>query len=290
MTDDAYALDKRRLRVAFARATGSYDESAVLQAEIGRRLLERLDYVHLDPRRVLDAGAGTGRGSRALRERYRRAEIVALDIAQAMLCELRRRSGGWRERFRRTPAVCADVERLPLADGCIDLIHSNVALQWSMSLDAVFGEFRRVLAPGGLLMFTTFGPDTLRELRAAWAEVDDRVHVHAFADMHDIGDALLRAGFSDPVVDREDIVLTYGDVKTLMQDLRQIGATNAAVGRGRGLMTPRRLRALEQAYARRRDRDGRLPATYEVIYGHAWCPRPMSVNARPVIPIRPVSG
>jgi malonyl-CoA O-methyltransferase len=267
--NDRYRLDKRRVRATFDRAAPGYDAAAPLQHEVCDRLLERLDLVRLAPRRVLDAGAGTGRGMRGLRRRYRRAELYGLDLSPAMLREARRRAGWW----RRPSWVCADLEYLPFADATVDLLFSNLALQWCNDLGRTLRGFRRVMAPGGLLMFTTFGPDTLRELRTAWREADaDHVHVNAFLDMHDIGDALLRAGFSGPVMDMEMITVTYPHPGRLMADLRAIGATNANAGRERGLTTRARLRAVEAAYERFRLPDGVLPATYEVIYGHAWAP------------------
>ncbi|MFN2348176.1 MAG: malonyl-ACP O-methyltransferase BioC [Thioalkalivibrio sp.] len=268
--DDRYRLDRRRVRVSFDRAARQYDEAAVLQHEVCDRLLQRLDLVKLAPARILDLGAGTGRGARGLRARYRRATVCALDLSEAMLRETRRRAGWW----RRPLAVAGDAQRLPFADAAFELIYSSLSLQWSDDLDATFTGLRRVLAPGGLFTFTTFGPDTLRELRAAWAQVDpEGIHVNRFFDMHDIGDALVRAGFADPVMDMEMITVTYATVRRLMEDLRAIGATNAATGRPRGLMPRSWLGELEKAYEVFRLEGGTLPATYEVVYGHAWAPR-----------------
>lgn len=268
--DDRYRLDRRRVRASFDRAARQYDEAAVLQHEVCDRLLERLDVVKLAPERILDLGAGTGRGARGLRARYRRATVCALDLSEAMLHETRRRAGWW----RRPLVVAGDAQRLPFRDAAFDLIYSSLSLQWSDDLDAAFTGLRRVLAPGGLLTFTSFGPDTLRELRAAWAQADpEGIHVNRFFDMHDIGDALVRAGFADPVMDVEMITVTYARVRQLMGDLRAIGATNATVGRSRGLMPRSWLRELERAYEDFRQEDGTLPASYEVVYGHAWAPR-----------------
>jgi malonyl-CoA O-methyltransferase len=267
--DERYRLDKRRVRAAFDRAAATYDEAAPLQHEICDRLLERLDWIRFAPSRALDVGTGTGRGIRRLRKRYPRAQLLGLDISPAMLARARR-AGGW---WRRPAWVCGDLERLPFADARLDLVLSSLALQWCNDLDLTLTGFRRVLAPGGLLMFTTFGPDTLRELRAAWQAADPgHVHVNAFHDMHDIGDALVRTGFADPVMDMELVTVTYTDVGRLMGELRAIGATNANAGRERGLFTRARLRAVEAAYDGFRLPDGRLPATYEVVYGHAWAP------------------
>ncbi|MFP4683831.1 MAG: methyltransferase domain-containing protein, partial [Ectothiorhodospira sp.] len=214
---------------------------------------------------------------------YRGARVVALDLSPAMLRTAARATGWW----RRPDLVCGDVEALPFADAGFDLVFSSLAVQWCNDLEQALAEFRRVLAPGGLLMFTTLGPDTLVELRRAWAAVDGCPHVSDFVDMHDIGDALVRGGFADPVMDMERMTLTYGDVRGLMGDLKAIGATNAARGRGRGLTGPGRLRAVEAAYEGFRDGRGRLPATYEVIYGHAWAPQaPPPRRPERVIPIR----
>ena len=264
-------IDKASVRRSFDRAAPRYDAAAVLQREIGGRLLERLDYCRLAPKTILDLGCGTGQAIGALMRRYPKARVIALDFAFGML-RLARRRGTWLNRPR---VVCADAEVLPLADGCVDLIVSNATLQWCNDLDRTFSDLLRVLRPGGLLMFSSFGPDTLKELRAAWAAADGQrpghVHVSPFADMHDVGDALVRARFADPVMDAEHLTLTYPGLRDLMRDLKGIGAHNAGRDRPRGLTGPRRLAALEAAYEAHR-RDGRLPATYEVVYGHAWAP------------------
>ncbi|KAB7624431.1 malonyl-ACP O-methyltransferase BioC [Alkalilimnicola sp. S0819] len=260
--------DKRWVSRSFAAAAGSYDEVAVLQREVADRLLERLELVRLSPERILDAGSGTGYASAALRRRYPGARLYALDIAQPMAAASRDR-GSWR---RRIHGVCGDAEQLPLASASIDLVVSSLALQWCRDLDAALTEFFRVLRPGGLLIFTSFGPDTLRELRTAWAAVDEYSHVNAFVDMHDVGDALVRAGFADPVLDVEPFTLTYEAVPDLMRDLKALGAHNVTVGRNRGLTGRGRLQAMMRAYEDFRDAQGRLPASYEVVHAHAWMP------------------
>jgi malonyl-CoA O-methyltransferase len=262
----AYALDASRVRRSFNRAAGTYDAAAVLQNEVRGDLLQRLDFMTLAPRVVLDAGAGTGHGSRALIRRYAKAQVIALDFSLRML-QTAGRQQPWLRRFAR---VCADVERLPLAEGSVDLIVSNLMLQWC-NPDAAFAECRRVLAPRGLLSFSTLGPDTLRELRSAWREVDSNTHVHQFTDMHDIGDALVRAGFASPVLDVERYTLNYLDVRGVAADLKATGAHNAAAGRAKNLTGRRRFAQLQTAYEAFRQ-DGRLPATYEVVFGHAWAP------------------
>lgn len=262
-----YRLDKRQARLAFERAALTYDEAAALQREIGQRLIERLQLIRLQPVAILDLGAGTGTFSKALLQRYRKADVIALDVALNMLRHTQRR-GSW---FRKPRCVCSDAERLPFADDSFDFIFSNLMLQWCMDLDSVFTELRRVLAPGGLLMFTTLGPDTLKELRASWEAVDGYTHVNSFIDMHDVGDALVNTHWAEPVMDTERITVTYREVRTLMQDLKHLGAHNVTVGRPRGLTGKQRWRQVAGAYEQFRV-DGVLPASYEVVYGHAWSP------------------
>jgi len=286
---EAFALDKRQLRRSFDRAAGTYDLAAVLQREVCNRALERLDLVRLDPRLIVDAGSGTGFGARSLAKRYPRAAVIESDIADAMLRAARARRPRWRRWFGggRELFVCADNERLPLRDGAAQMIWSNLAFQWSDNLPGVFSECRRVLQAEGLLSFTTFGPDTLKELRNAFPPQSGTVHVNRFVDMHDIGDMLVHAGFSNPVMDMEVLTLTYDSVEQLMRELKALGAHNVTRGRGRGLSGRGLLRQVRSRYEPHR-RDGRLPATFEVIYGHAWKPKPrLGPAGRAVIDIKP---
>lgn len=273
-------LDFAEVRRAFDHAAASYDAHAVLQREVCDRLLERLDYMTLQPGRVLDVGSGTGYGLAHLRARYAEAECCAIDIAPAMLSAARARlpQPTWAQRAlqrltpnpsRLTHLLCADMERLPLAPNSMNLVWSSLALQWAHDLEATLKGFHQVLAPGGLLMFATFGPDTLKELRSAFAAVDDAPHVNRFIDLHDIGDMLIHAGFASPVMEMDMLTLTYDDLKSLMRDLKGIGAHNAVATRKRGLLGKSAWARLEQAYELHRI-EGRLPATFEVVYGHAW--------------------
>jgi malonyl-CoA O-methyltransferase len=264
--NSAYRLDKKKTRLGFERAADTYDEAAVLQREIGERLLERLDYVRLEPSRVLDLGCGTGQITAQLMKRYPKAIPYSLDIALSMTKKALQH-GGW---FRKPKAICASADALPIRDDCIDIMLSNLMLQWCDDLVQVFAGLNRVLSSEGLFMFTTFGPDTLKELRQSWHQVDGYTHTSQFVDMHDVGDALLQSGFSQPVVDMETITMTYPSVRALMKDLKQIGASNATAGRNHGLTGKQRIRKLEEAYQQYRLDDGSYPATYEVIYGHAW--------------------
>lgn len=271
-------LDFAAVRRAFEQAAASYDAHAVLQREVCDRLLERLDFVSLKPARVLDLGAGTGYGLERLRQRHPEAELLALDIAPAMLAAARERfpRPGWLNRWLPLSSVlgvpdcvCADMERLPLAPNSVQLVWSSLALQWAQDIEATLKGLHHTLAPGGLLMFTTFGPDTLKELRTAFAAIDGASHVNRFTDLHDVGDMLVHAGFAHPVMEMDMLTLTYADLKSLMHDLKGIGAHNAATDRRRGLLGKSAWARLEAAYEQRRV-DGRLPATFEVIYGHAW--------------------
>jgi malonyl-CoA O-methyltransferase len=295
---DPGQLDPRRTRRAFEHAAATYDAAAVLQREVGQRMAERLALVKLQPAAILDVGCGTGDALSELASRYPRAFVVGLDNAYGMLETARRRTGAARASGRSLFArwfgaraqhageaalVCADACRLPVATGRIDLLWSNLALQWINEVGAAFAEFHRVLRPDGLLLFTTLGPDTLKELRAAFAGVDQATHVSRFIDMHDLGDMLVHAGFADPVMDMETITLTYDDATTMMRELKAIGAHNATLGRPRGLIGRARWqRVLAGLEAFRRD--GRLPATYEVVYGHAWKPEPrVAADGRAIV-------
>jgi malonyl-CoA O-methyltransferase len=289
MKDDL-GVDRRDVRCSFERAAATYDEAAVLQNEVCRRMLARLDLIRLAPATVLDAGSGTGNAVPGLLSRYPGARVVALDLALEMARRTRARRGAWRRwvewRGARLTALCADMEALPLRGGSIDLVWSNLALQWLNEPGRAFAEMARVLRPGGLLMFSSFGPDTLKELRAAYGE-NRHVPVHRFVDMHDLGDCLLECGYADPVMDVEVVTLTYRDVRALMRDLKAIGAHNLARGRPRTLTGTARFAAVVRNYEALR-REGRLPATFEIVYGHAWKPLPrMSPTGHPVIDIKP---
>ena len=273
MSDDL-AIDKRAVRRSFEQAAAHYDAAAVLQHEICARMLERLELIRHAPSVILDAGSGTGNAIPSLLARYPGAPVIALDIAHAMLERARSRLRWWQSLPGLRPpleAVCADLERLPLCAESVGFVWSNLALQWVDDLPKALTEMHRVLAPGGLIMLSTFGPDTLKELRQSYAGTDGRTHVSRFIDMHDIGDMLVAAGYGDPVMDMEQVTLTYADVRALMRDLKAIGAHNATRGRPPALSAKSLLRTVERNYEAHR-RDGRLPATFEVVYGHAWKP------------------
>jgi len=280
-TENKHIPDKLKMRQSFERAAAHYDAAAILQQEISKRLLERLDYIKLQPARVLDVGAGTGISLTGLRQQYPAAQIYALDIVRAMLLEARKKQN-WLQRLRRTiQFITADAEKLPLADASVDLLFSNLTLQWCLDLEQTFGEFKRVLKPGGLLMFTTFGPDTLKELRSCWSQVDSYTHVNNFIDMHVVGDALVRSRFAEPVMDMERLTMTYSDVPSIMRDLKTIGAHNVTRGRARSLTGKGKMQQLIAGYEQFRN-NGVLPVSYEVVYGHAWITEEVSMSSVPV--------
>ena len=266
-----FAINKNWLRKSFSKAAPSYNKVAVLQKEVASRLLERLDYVKLQPETILDVGSGTGFCSNQLEQRFKKVPVISLDMAFGML-QYARSQRSWFNKLRsQQQFICADAEALPIADNTVDLVISSLALQWCFNLQDTFADLRRAMKSDGLLMFATMGPDTLKELRASWATADSLVHVSGFFDMHDIGDALIRAGFSNPVMDVETITLTYADVKGLMNDLKSLGSRNALQGRSQGLTGKNKIKVMFESYEKFRNDEG-LPATYEIVYGHAWAP------------------
>jgi malonyl-CoA O-methyltransferase len=265
------SIDHQRVAANFGRAAARYEVHARLQGEVRGELLERLDELQLTPGRVVDIGCGTGLGSQALKRRYRKAEVLALDLALPMLQQARSHRSWWRP-FR---LVQADARALPFADDSVDLIFSSLCLQWCEDLPALFAEWSRVLKPGGVLLFASFGLDTLAELRAAFSAVDDRPHLLAFPHIQQIGDAMLRGGLVNPVLDRDLHRRPVSELRELLAELKGLGANNALSERGRGLMGKGRWQRLSAAYEAQRE-EGRLPVSWEVVYGqaHGGEPRP----------------
>lgn len=275
-------VNRAHIKQHFSQAAPSYDEAAILQKTVAERIDERLALTTLQPQVVVDVGAGTGLLTEKVIQRYPQARHLAVDLSLPMLQRARERFTV--PCFRWLPqslahktlatVINADAYAVPLKDQSVDLIVSNLMLQWCDDLDSVFQEFRRLLKPDGLLIFTTFGPDTLKELKQAWENADQTSpHVNQFVDMHDIGDALIRNGFGQPVMDTEHFTLTYDQPMGVLRDLKAIGATNATLNRNSGLMGKHRFQAMLNAYDALRDpnrHDGKVPATYEVVHGHAW--------------------
>lgn len=293
MTESFYT-EKQAIRSAFDKAAHSYDAAAVLQREVADRLFERLELINIQPQVVLDAGSGTGYAAPRLRERYRDARHIELDLAFNMLKSSQAKTSGvkkWLSVFdsNKPFAICADIEQIPLADESVDIIWSSLTIQWCNTPDAVFKEFFRVLKPGGLVLFSTLGPDTLKELRAAFTGIDGNEHVNQFIDMHDLGDALVKHGLTTPVMDMEYLTMTYPNVKAVMNDLKHIGASNKMNGRRNGLLGKAAWRQIQTQYEAFRRNDV-LPCTYEVVYGHAWKPVAKNnklANGSQVIDFRP---
>lgn len=270
--------DKAAIRAAFDAAAQSYDAAAVLQREVVDRLADRLAIIKLDAKRVVDAGCGTGYAAAALQRRFPAAQLIEFDLAPAMLQTARaRQPTGLKRLLERVKGkvfpqqICGDIEALPFADNSVDCIWSSLTLQWCETPDAFFAEAMRVLRPGGLLLFSTLGPDTLKELRAAFAGIDGHSHVNRFIDMHDLGDALGRAGFAAPVMEMDLLTLTYQNVREILADLKGLGAQTLRDGRRTGLMGKQSWRVMEATYEQFRC-NGLLPSSYEVLYGHAWKP------------------
>lgn len=261
-------LEKHRIQRHFDAKALQYESSAVLQRQVCEELLQRLDLTRLQPAVILDVGCGTGWGTQGLLKKYKKAKLLSLDLSPEMLRQTKAR-GGW---FRKPELICADAQQMPLANASVDLVFSNLMLQWC-DYKKVFAEFQRVLKPDGLLMFSTFGPDTLKELRDSWAQVDEYVHVNEFSDMHDLGDALIHAGLAEPVMDMDMMHLTYEKAISVMTDLKAIGANTPLKKHNRetcrGLVTPSKLKRVIARYEQYREA-GVVPASYEVIYGHAW--------------------
>jgi malonyl-CoA O-methyltransferase len=280
---DGSLFDPRHVRRAFSRASSSYADAAKLQHEVEARLLESLGYDAEGraadaqaPAVVVDLGCGPGGASRAMRARWPKARVLSIDLALPMLrAQVDPPAGligALRQRLARAPErVCADARALPLAEHSVDLLFSNLCLQWVEDLPAVFAGFRRVLKPGGMLVLSTFGPDTLYELRGAFASADAVPHVSPFASIAQFGDALIGSGFRNPVLDRDELVTRYDDLPALMRELRAIGATNALHARRHTLTGKAGFAAAANAYEPLRD-NGRLPATWEIISALAWAP------------------
>lgn len=259
-------LNKKHLIRSFNRAANTYDEVAVLPFEVSKRLLERLSYTLLKPNIIIDLGCGTGKTTQLLKQRYSKAKIIGLDIAEQML-QYHRKQTSW---FSKSRLICADAVQIPLANQSVDLIVSNMFLHWYEDITTVLQEVQRVLKPEGLFLFATVGPDTLKELRESWACVDEKPHVHVFKDMHLIGDALLKAHFKDPVIDVENFTLTFTSTKQILQELKAMGVQNAMSDKHSNLTGKDKYHKMVLAYEKFRNQDNLLPVTCEVVYGQAW--------------------
>jgi malonyl-CoA O-methyltransferase len=271
------------VRGDFAGAAETYDSAAVLAREVGARMAQRLDLVKIAPQRVADIGCATGDGIRELQQRYGKALPLALDYALPMLRAVRSRTPSLQRIARRGPRlVNADVKALPLAANSLGLVWSNLMLHWLDDPLPALRELHRVLEVGGLLSFATLGPDTLKELREAAQKVGAGDTVKRFLDMHDLGDMLVAAGFGDPVMDMEMISLTYASPRAFLADQRHLGVRDALLGSQGWRDWRRLLRAWPL------DAGGRLPTSFEIVYGHAWKPEPrQTADGRAVVTFHP---
>lgn len=265
-------VDRRQVARRFSKVAASYGEADFFAREVDRRMQERLDYVKIEPQRILDLGCSRGASFPALAARYPSAQLVGLDVSPAMLDTGREQRVGWQRwlglgKQAGPLRLAADAANLPLKSRSTALVWSNLLLHWLDDPLPALAEAHRVLEVGGLLMFSTLGPDSLRELRAAFA--DGYAHTQRFIDMHDLGDMLVGCGFADPVMDMEVITLTYDDLDDMFAELRAAGSGCAMKARRHGLTGRGSLGAARAAYEAMR-RDGKLPATFEVVYGHAW--------------------
>ena len=264
-------LDQRQVRRGFDRAAAGFDAAAALPGEVRARLLGSLDYLDdTVPAVVLDLGSGTGHAAAAMKKRWPKSQVLALDLSLPMLRQSRRQAGWWRPFTR----LCADAHALPLADGSVDLVCANLSLAWMEDLPAVFAGLRRVLRPGGLLLCSSFGPEPLGELQAAFTGEHEPPQPIPLLPIAGFGDAMVAAGFRDPVLDRDLFTLTWPDLRALLRELRATGMGNALARRRRGLTGRGRFAAASAACEALRDEQGRLPSTWEVIYAHAWAPAP----------------
>jgi malonyl-CoA O-methyltransferase len=246
-----------KIRNTFNTASSNYNDNAFLQNEIANRLAEKLKVISIKPQTIIDLGSGTGFLSEKTAKIFPNSILVCVDFAQQSLLE-----------NSQNLKVCANAYKLPFASNSVDFIVSNLMMQWCPDLTTLFNECFRILKPQGLFLFTTFGPDTLKELKRSWSVVDSSAHVNNFIDMHDIGDQMLQSGFQSPIMEMEKLILTYEKVVDLMHDLKAIGAQNVA-NRSKALTGKTKFKKMIEMYENYRE-DGKLPATYEVIYGHAW--------------------
>jgi malonyl-CoA O-methyltransferase len=266
--EDRPLFDKKRLLKNFNAAAVSYDSAAVLQKYTGGELLDRLNLVRLEPKVILDLGSGPGGMSSALSSRYKKSRVVQVDFAENML---RQSMAAKHKDARRFSYLCADAEALPIKKGAVDLVFSNLMMQWCPNPDKLFADVFESLRPGGLFIFSSLGPNTLFELRESWSAVDAEPHVNTFQDMHILGDAMVRVGFSEPVIEVDNVVIAYDSVSEIMVDLKTLGARNTSGRRRKTLTGKNRLQRVYEEYEKKRE-NGKLPSTYEVIYGHAWLP------------------
>ena len=283
-------IDLQLVRQLFSRQN-RVETSNFLRREIAARMCDKLELIKIRPQRVLDAGCGEGADLAQLQDNYPDSHVLGVDASFAMLAVAMQKQQAEKShlgRFlvklfdsklglgSRANIACADFSRLPLTSNCVDLIWSNLALHWHPQPDLVFAEWRRVLRTDGVMAFSCFGPDTLLELRQAFSAIDEFPHTLPFVDMHDFGDMLVNSGLSTPVMNMEKLTLTYESVDRLCADVRALGG-NPLLTRRQGLLGKHAYRSLCAELEKMRNPDGRIPLTFEVIYGHAFKPIPQKL-------------
>jgi malonyl-CoA O-methyltransferase len=258
---------KNEICNSFNHHAMEYEQAAKVQYEIGERLFERLQYLKINPRFILDLGSGTGPFTERLKKLYPDALVIGIDIAFGMLMQAKIKQRWWK---KRASLINTDMMALPFASGIFDLIFSNQVLHWSPSMGALIAELNRVMNVNGCLMFSTLGPDTFFELKRSWETVDRHAHINEFMDMHDVGDVLLAEYFLDPVVDMEKLIVQYNSFEKLLKALKAQGVRNINPDRNHGLTGRARWLQFKAAMEQFRTVEGKFPLTYEVVYGHAW--------------------
>ncbi|MDF1757301.1 MAG: malonyl-ACP O-methyltransferase BioC [Legionellaceae bacterium] len=256
---------KKEICNAFNASACNYEQVAEVQNEIGNRLFQRLEYLKIQPKNILDLGCGPGTFTAKLKDRYPKARVFGLDLALEML-KISKSKQGWMKKWS---SISADMSQLPFIDEQFDLIFSNQVIHWAPIVD-VLRELNRVLAKGGCLMFSTLGPDTFQELKCAFSAVDNFDHVNGFLDMHDIGDCMLRERFSDPVIDMEVLSVHYPSLKDLLYGLKSQGVINISPNRNKGLTGKNSWSKFQNEMLKYRTETDKYPLTYEVVNGHAW--------------------
>ena len=259
-------LNQNEFVRAFNRASFTYDEYAYIQKQVAKDLLDKISHHKVSPKVVVDLGCGTGLLTQQVAKRYPSAKIIGIDLAEDALAYARR----FETETKQLDFVCADAASMPLADKSVDLIVSNCMLHWCADINAVLSEIKRVLKPNGLCFLSFMGPSTLSELKDAWARVDDKMHVHLFLDMHDVGDLLQKMGFTNVVLERDDVAIRYKSLRKALLDLKMTGTTNKMRGREKGLMGRAHFNRVVKALSLTSLDEGDVSLTYEVLYAHGF--------------------
>ncbi|GAV21029.1 malonyl-CoA O-methyltransferase [Mariprofundus micogutta] len=290
ITVNSSHIQTSQVKRSFSSASDSYDEHAVLQREIGDRLLAHLDFTKLEPKRILDVGCGTGYFTRLLRGKFKKSDITAFDLSESMVTTTRKSHNRRLPWHGRNLHASGNATSLPFKSDSFDLVTSNLAMQWVPDPEQMLKEMRRVLAPGGLILFSTFGRRTLIELRQALAEIDQNNagHVLPFPDVMSLGDAVTKLAVETPVTDADLFTLTYPDTISLVRELKGLGASASAIrGRKSGLYGRALIKQLDENYrAKYADDDGRVRATFEALYAQAWYKEEGFEHRDGMIPIR----